>query len=316
MRVVFFGSSDFSVKSLEALLKVCDILAVVTQPDRKKGRCLKITRTPVKSRAEENGISVFQPERIDDREFISKLKEFNADIFVVVSFGQKLTREILDLPKYCSLNLHSSLLPAYRGAAPINWAIINSEQVTGVSIIRMSEKMDAGDIILAKITQIKDEDNAVILTDKLAGLGAQALLEAIDGIKNNSAVFTPQDEKKVTIARKLKKEDGLINWQDSAKDIFNKARGLIPWPCAFTYYKEKFLKIISAEISAEGMAAGDAVVPGAVIAVEKGKGILVATGDGVLLIKELQLEGKRVMGAYEFVLGQHLQAGEVLGESL
>jgi len=311
MKVVFLGSSDFAVPSLEALLKKHEVLAVFTQPDRKKGRALHMAPTPVKEFALSKNLEVFGTENINAE--IARLEKFNADIFVVVSFGQKLSREILSLPKSFCVNVHASLLPRLRGAGPINWAIINSDSVSGVTVMRMNERMDAGDIILSKSVEIKDEDDSMLLSKKLARAGAQALAEAMDQIARGKAVFTPQDEREVTFARKLNKEDGKINWKNSAGSIYNQVRGLLPWPCAYAHYQGKFIKILKTRTlaSLRGTGLED---PGQIVGIEKGKGIIVAAGKGELLIEQLQPESKKAMPAYDFAIGHHVKLNDKFEE--
>ena len=211
MKIVFFGSSGFAVPMLEALVKSEDIALVVTQPDREKGRSLKVAPTAVKLKAEEIGIKVFQPRKINTKESIEVLKKFDTDLFIVVSFGQILSKAVLSLPKLYCLNIHASLLPKYRGAAPINWAIANGEKETGVTIMRMNEKMDEGDVVIKGILPIADQDDAVILSEKLSIRGAGLLLEAVRLVKDNKIEFTEQDGRKAIYAPKLKKQDGRID---------------------------------------------------------------------------------------------------------
>jgi len=297
MKIVFFGSSGFAVTILEELARKEDIRLVVTQPDRQKGRALKITPTPVKSKAETLGIKTFQPSRINTEESVIFLKNFNADLFVVVSFGQILSKAVLDLPKLHSINIHASLLPKYRGAAPINWAIANGEKETGVTVMKMNEKMDEGDIILKEAVSVSEEDDAVTLSEKLSGKGAKLLLDAIRLIRNNEAEFMPQDYSKATYAPKLKKEDGLIDWKKSAGEINNRMRAFAPWPGCFTCLGDKTLKIWKAKpvVYMPG-------VPGEILEINK-NGILVKTGKDALKVEELQLEGSRRMTAEEFIAG-------------
>ncbi len=313
MRILFFGSSDFAVPSLGVLMKNHEVLAVVTQPDRKQGRHLKIGQTPVKICAQENDIFVFQPNDINAPEVLGKIRDFNADLFVVVSFRQKLSKEILSMPKHGCINVHSSLLPRLRGAAPINWAVLNADKISGVSVIRMNEFMDRGDIILLKELEVNDDD-ALTLGNKLAILGAEALLEAVRLIESGKALYVKQDETKATLARKLKKEDGLIHWEKySAEHIYNQVRGLIPWPCAYTYYKGAFIKILETELIKDAL--NVKYTPGQVIAVEKNRGIVIGALRGALLVKKLQAEGKRATRAYDFALGHHVQVGDVFGQA-
>ncbi|MFH1062330.1 MAG: methionyl-tRNA formyltransferase [Candidatus Omnitrophota bacterium] len=311
MKIVFFGSSDFSLASLNALIKNQEVVAVYTQPDRKKGRNLMLSKTPVKIFAQEHNLPVFQPEAVSDPATIEQLKSFNPDLFVVVSFGQKLSKQVLDIPKQFCLNVHSSLLPKWRGAAPINYAIINGDKLSGVTIIKMNERMDGGDMLLSQTIEINDAD-AVELLPKLAVLGAKALLESIEQIEKNQVKFVPQDPAKVTVAGKLKKEHGLINWQDNAVSIHNKVRGLLPWPCAFTHYQGKLLKILKTKILDVDPQIPDYKTPGVILKIEKHAGIAVKTGKQSLLIENLQLEGKKAMSAYDFVIGHNLKTGDVL----
>lgn len=313
MNIVFFGSSEFAVESLKALLKEHNILAVFTQPDRKKGRHLHLGKTPVKVFAEENSITVFAPQDLLEPQVIAQLESFNADLFVVVSFGRKLSKTILEMPKYFCVNVHASLLPKYRGAAPINMAIVNGDKVTGVSIIKMNERMDCGDLILSKSVDINADDDALTLTEKLAGLGAQALVEVVGAIEKDKVSFKKQDELKAIVTKKLRKEDGLIKWEDKALNIHNKVRGLLPWPCAYTYYKGKFLKILKTTVLTDQVYKEQEVCPGEIVAIEKNRGVVVSTTKDLLLIKRLQIEGKCAMSAYDFVLGHHLKKGEKFG---
>ncbi|MBU1087186.1 MAG: methionyl-tRNA formyltransferase [Candidatus Omnitrophica bacterium] len=310
MKIVFLGSSDFSLASLKALRQKHELLAVYTQPDRKKGRNLLLSKTPVKIYAEEHNLPIFQPEIVSAPEIVEQLKSFDADLFVVVSFGQKLSNQVLEIPREFCLNVHSSLLPKWRGAAPINYAIINGDKFSGVTIMKMNEQMDGGDIILSKSIEINDAD-AVVLLEQLAELGAAALLEAIEQIKKKQVKLVAQDQAKVTIAKKLKKENGLINWQDSAASIHNKVRGLLPWPCAFTYYKGKLLKILKTKVMTFDCFESEAQTPGGIIQIEKHVGIVVKTGSQALLIETLQLEGKKAMSAYDFVNGHNLKIKEI-----
>jgi len=300
MKIVFFGSSGFAVDILEELARNEDVVLVVTQPDREKGRALKKSPTAIKSCAEKLGIKTFQPVRVNTEESIEYLKGFSADLFIVVSFGQILSKALLGLPKLYSLNVHASLLPKYRGAAPINWAIANGEKETGVTIMRMDEKMDEGEIILKEVISIAEDDNAITLSEKLSKKGAKLLLDVIEMVKNNEVEFIKQDNSKATYAPKLKKEDGLIDWKKSPDEICNRIRAFAPWPGCFTYLDKKILKIWKARPLMD--LPGQKSKPGAVLEANKNE-ILVKTGKGMLKIEELQLEGKRRMTAQEFLAG-------------
>jgi methionyl-tRNA formyltransferase len=300
MKIVFFGSSEFAVPVLGALKKKEEIILVVTQPDRKKGRSLKTAPTPLKIEAERLGLDIFQPNNVNDRNSIEQLEKYCADVFVVVSFGQILSKRLLEMPKLYCLNVHASLLPKYRGAAPISWALLNGEKETGITIIKMNEGMDEGDIILKEQVAIDREDDAIILSKKLSQKGAALLLESIDLIKNNAASFIKQNDADATYAPKLKKEDGLIDWGTGADEIYNKIRAFVPWPGCFTYWDRKILKIWKAMPDPDFITKD--TKPGTLLAVNK-NGILVNTGRGTIRIEELQLEGKRRMKIDEFIAG-------------
>lgn len=308
MKIIFFGSSGFAVPILEELVKSEEVILAVTQPDREKGRSLKITPTAVKLKAEELGIKAFQPQQVNAKESIEFLKKFNADLFIVASFGQILSKAILDLPKLYCLNVHASLLPKYRGAAPVSWAIANGEKETGVTIIRMNEKMDEGDIISKATLPLDLQDDAIILSEKISEKGIGLLLDVIRLIGGDEIEFTSQDNSEATYAPKLKKEDGLINWEKSADEIYNRVRAFVPWPGCFTYLNGKMLKIWKAgpaHLSGELGVSPDRWIkdkPGAILEINK-NGILVKTGKGLLKIEELQSEGSRRMTAEEFIAG-------------
>lgn len=303
MKIVFFGSSNFAVPMLEKLAGNEDVVLVVTQPDREKGRSLKIAPTAVKLKAEGLGIEMFQPAKINTGESIEFLKKFNADLFIVVSFGQILSKEVLDLPKRYCLNIHASLLPKYRGASPINRAIANGEKETGITIMRMNEKMDEGDIIIKEIVHIAEDDDAIMLSEKLSKKGAALLPDVIRIIRDGEVELIAQDHSKATYAPKLKKEDGMIKWADGADEIYNRIRAFVPWPGCFTYLDKKILKIWKAKPIMDLI--DEKAKPGTVL--EAGKnGILIKTGKGALKIEELQLEGSRRMTSEEFLAGHKL----------
>lgn len=310
MKIVFFGSSQFAVPCLKALIaNGCKISCCITQPDRPRARGLHLEGTAVKQIAQASKLRIYQPPRINTPEAIKFIKELNPDLFVVVSYGQILSKAILSLPKLFAINTHASILPKYRGAAPINWAIINNEQSTGVTIIKMAEKMDAGPIIMQKQIHIKDEDTSITLAEKLSQLAAELLTGTLRQIKNNDYKLIPQAGI-VTFAPKLKKEDGLIDWRKSAQNIHNLIRGCLSWPGAYTHYKGKLLKIYKAKISLEQQA--NSVSPGEILNVSK-DGITVATGDRNLIIEEIQIEGKRRMKTEEFIAGHKINVGDKLG---
>lgn len=231
MNIIFLGSAQFAVPSLKILLSTNHrISCVVTQPDRQKGRGLSIAGTPVKTTASEAGLKLYQPKDVNTPEAIKILKNLNPDLLVVIAYGQILSQEILNIPKLFAVNLHASILPKYRGAAPINRAIINGESATGVTIIKMVRQMDAGPVILQKAVDISETDTSVTLEEKLSDIGAHLLLQSLKLIENGEYKLIPQDEAKVIFAPKLKKEDGLIKWDKPAQDIYNLIRGCIVWP--------------------------------------------------------------------------------------
>ena len=311
MKIVFFGSSQFAVPALRALVNAkYNIACVVTQPDRRRGRHLVKAATPVKEAALEFKLEVFQPTSVNTDQSLYFIKVLKADLFVVAAFGQILSEGLLQIPKI-SINIHASLLPKYRGAAPINWAIIKGEEKTGVTIIKLVCKMDAGPMIAQRVVPIAKNDDASTLEPKLAEIGAGLLLQAIDNIKENKYTLTPQKETEATFAPKLNKNDGLINWQDAAEKIHNLIRGCIDWPGAFTYYKGKMLKIYKTEVGPRVLEPAGSRA-GQIIEVTKEK-IVMACGKDSLEIKELQLEGKRRMKVEEFISGHKISVGEILG---
>ena len=262
--------------------------------------------TDVKALALQAGLKVFQPENINSPASVELLKGLNADLFVVVAYGQLLAQEVLDIPKVFPLNIHASLLPKYRGAAPINWAIIRGEKISGVTIMQVIKKMDAGAIIMQQDIAINHDDDSVSLESKLRDLGAELLLKSIAIIKNKDYKLIPQDEKNVSFAPKLKKSDGLINWQKPAEEINDLIRGALPWPGAFTHYKGKLLKIYKADVvQRTGLSAG----AGEILNISKA-GLEIVTGKGVLVVRELQIEGKRRMKVEEFAAGHKIFPGD------
>lgn len=313
MKIIFFGTSSFAVPGLKALaVSRHKVLLVVTQPDRKKGRNLAVKPPPIKEVASSLGISVFQPENASSVDSIMELKKINADLFVIISYGQILKESLLSLPAKFCINLHASILPKYRGAAPINWAIINGEDKTGVTVFKLEKRMDAGDIILTKEADIEEMDTALTLNERLSHVGAGALLEAVDLIERGRVTLIRQDEKEATYAPKLKKSDGLIDWELPAAVLHNKVRGLIPWPAAFTRLKDKTIKILATGM--EYCNSRPEGSPGQIVAVEPGAGIVIKTAEGCLTVHKLQLEGSRPMRFDEFLRGHKLKIGDLFGK--
>ena len=312
MKIIFLGSDNFAVAPLKALVSTGhDICLVVTQPDRKKGRGMRLLPTAFKESAQGLKLKLFQPSDINCDDSIRFLKGFSPDIFVVIAYGQKLSPAVLSIPKIMALNVHASLLPKYRGAAPINWAIINGETKTGNSLMKIAPEMDAGAVIMQKEMDILGSDTAVSMAEKLSFDGASLLAEGIEAIKNGKYDLKEQDRAKVSFAPKLKKTDGLINWERSAPEINDLVRGCLNWPGAFTYYKGRILKIFSSKAVKEETA-HDFGLPGQVISTSD-RMLTIATGKGDLSISELQLEGKKRMSTEEFIRGNKISAGEKLG---
>lgn len=312
MNIIFFGSSNFAVPSLKAILAAKqEVSCVVTQPDRKKGRGLHLEGTVIKAVAQEAGLKIYQPEDINTPLAEKSLKNLNPDLFVVISYGQILSQQILDIPKIFAINTHASLLPKYRGAAPINRSIINGDTQTGITIIKMTKDMDAGPVILQKIVDI-DNDTAISLEDKLSKPAADLVVESLQLIEKNNYRLREQEADKISFAPKLKKEDGLICWDKPAGDIRNLIRGCVTWPGAFSYYRGKLVKIYKAGV-ARTQGYKDTGLPGEILEVSK-EGIIVATGKDNLVIEELQIEGKRRMSIEEFISGHKIHAGETFSK--
>lgn len=314
MNIVFFGTSEFAVPSLKALVNSRHkVLALVTQPDRKRGRQLKLSPPAAKVVALAENIPVFQPQDASGRESIEYLKGLNADLFVVIAFGQILKKDLLAVPRLYCINIHGSLLPLYRGAAPTNRAVMNGDRTSGITIIRMNERMDEGDIIISKETTIDREDTNITLGETLADLGASALLETLELIENGREInFRKQDSSRSSLAPKLKKVDGLIDWRLPAAILHNRVRGLLPWPGAYTHYEGKVLKVLKTKPDKTDSPA-DAARCGTVSAVIPGEGIAVQTGSGTLIIQYLQLEGKKELDADSFLRGHRIPIGYKFG---
>lgn len=309
MRVVFMGTPDFSVPTLECIIEAGhEVVGVVTQPDKAKGRGKKVVYTPVKEKALEHGLTVYQPRRAREPEFIEQMRALNPDVMVVVAFGQILPKELLDIPKYGCVNVHASLLPKYRGAAPIQWAVIRGEKVSGVTTMQMDVGLDTGDMLLKTEVPLAEDETGGSLHDKLSVLGGDLLIETLKGLEAGTIVPEKQDDSQSgEYARMLDKSLGKIDFSMRAEEIERLIRGLNPWPSAYTSYNNKTMKLWKARVVPGGEA-----VPGQVLAVDK-KGFTVQTGDGALQILELQMEGKKRMDAGAFLRGCPLTAGEILG---
>ena len=318
MKIVFLGTPDFAVPSLEAIIgSRHGLLLVVTQPDRPKGREGRPQPPPVKLVAQAHNLPVYQPESVNAEESVARLSELQPDVLVVAAFGQILRKRVIEIPKIACINVHASLLPKYRGAAPVPAAILNGERVTGVTIQRMVRKLDAGDIIRQESTPIGDAETAGELTDRLARLGAKALIEALNDLACGKARFTPQDDSLATLAPMLSKADGLIHWSQPAEQIARHIRAMQPWPGAYTFLpRDREPLRLTIKRAAAGPEAGSTEQPGEpgeIVSIGR-DAFSVKTGCGCLAIHELQPAGKKQMSAAEFARGYRLRTGDRLAE--
>lgn len=307
MKIIFMGTPDFAAASLEALIDSRhEIQAVVTQPDKPKGRKGELTPSPVKVVAEGKGIKVYQPLKVRDEEFVKTLRAYNPDVMVVVAFGQIIPLSILKMPKYGCVNIHGSLLPKYRGAAPIQWAVLDGEKETGITTILMDEGIDTGDILLKKTIKIDTDETSGSLFDKLMALGAKAILETLDELEKGSLTPTKQGESPTAYAKMLTKAMGLIDFIKSAKELDCFVRGMDPWPSAYTLLSGKTLKLWKVRaVDGSGKA-------GSVIGIDKDS-FTIACGEGAIEVLEVQLEGKKRMSSGDFLKGSSLNIGQELG---
>lgn len=315
MRVVFMGTPDFAVDTLKTLVESRhELVGVVTQPDKPKGRSGKLQLTPVKETALQYGIPVYQPERARDPEFFQILENLSPDVIVVVAFGQILPKTILQLPKYGCINVHASLLPKLRGAAPIQWSIINGDPESGVTIQQMDEGIDTGDILLVKKYTLDPKETGGSLFDRLASFGGSMVLEVLEQAEAGMLHPVPQNHEEHTRAKMLSKETGRIDFTQSALQIERLIRGLNPWPSAYTYLGDKMMKLWAAEVIPAEQAAADGLnsaEPGTVVAVNK-QDFVIQTGDGCLVVQEVQLAGKKRMDTESFLRGYSLAEGTKL----
>lgn len=307
MKILFMGTPEFAVPCLKELIgSRHEIVGVVCQPDKPRGRGRKLAPSPVKSLSIEMGIPLFQPEKIKTEEFHRQISSTDPDLICVVAYGKILPPGILNLPRYGCINVHASLLPKYRGAAPVNWAIINGEKKTGVSVMFMDEGMDTGDILASKEAEISEEETSIELSQKLSRLGTSLLMEIIDKLEKNELTPLKQTEADATYAPIIKKDTGRISWEKTAEEIRNLIRGTQPWPGAFTDLNDKTLKIFKASIS------NDVGNPGEVLRSDPGT-LRVGTGEGSLDILELQLEGGKRIKTEDFLRGRTVKPGVRLG---
>jgi methionyl-tRNA formyltransferase len=313
MRIVFFGTPGPAAEVLQTLIEAKqEVVGVITQPDRPKGRGQKVSFSPVKGIALSAGLPLEQPDSVKNNPtFKAYLSSLKPDICVVVAYGKILPREILDLPKHGFINIHASLLPKYRGAAPIQWALLKGEKETGISIFKLVEALDAGPVLARKIVPVADDDNAESLTKKLFAAAGPLLTKVLREIATGKVKYVPQDNAAATFAPTLTKESGEIDWRKSADEINGRIRALITWPTAHTFFRGQRLKIFSARLEPLDIAIQEKQ-PGLILEIVKNEGILVATGRGSLLLLELQLEGKKRMKAYDLVIGHDVKTGETL----
>ena len=321
MRIVFMGTPDFSVPTLKALVEAGhDVAAVVTQPDKPKGRGKEMQMTPVKVQALEYKIPVYQPVKVRDQAFIEVLRELEADAFVVIAFGQILPKAVLELPRYGCVNIHASLLPKYRGAAPIQWCVIDGEKETGITTMMMDVGLDTGDMLEKAVIPIEEKETGGSLHDKLSMAGGDLILSTLKKLEEGTLVRTPQTDEGTCYAKMLTKSLGDIDWNQGAVSIERLIRGLNPWPSAYTMWNGKTIKIWAADViagreaadflSESGVPAETGTAPGTVVCSDK-RGLVVCTGGGLLSIRELQMEGKKRMDTPAFLRGYPIPAGDV-----
>lgn len=324
MKIIFMGTPDFAAGALEALLSAgYEVVCVVTQPDKPKGRSGRLQASPVKECALGHGIPVLQPRRIKTPEAVEELKRYGADLYIVAAFGQLLSQEILDIPRYGCLNIHASLLPKYRGASPIQHVILDGERETGITVMQMDAGLDTGDMLYKKSIPVEDTDTYSTLHDKLMALGGEAICEALPLLEQGRLTPVGQKEEESCYAPLISKDMGLLDFTKDAIVLERQIRGMNPWPSAYTTYKGRQLKVWRAQIpEASGGDPGDAALPGTVapgtvtpgtVTAVGGDFIEIACGSGALRVYELQLEGKKRMSTHDFLLGVKLQAGEILG---
>jgi methionyl-tRNA formyltransferase len=313
MKIIFMGTPRHSADLLQLLIKSQhEIVCVVTQPDRPKGRGKQIAFSPVKELAIQKGLPLEQPEKVkNNKVFASTIKSLSPDLIVIVAYGQIIPKEILDIPKYGCINVHASLLPKYRGAAPVQWSILNGETETGVTIMKIDEMLDTGDIILQEKVSIGEDDSSVLLMDKLFNVGGKLMQEAVSQIEKGTAGYLKQNDAEATFAPSLTKESGEIDWRKSAIEIHNRVRAMNPWPVAHTFFREKRLKILETKLHVIDFET-KYKDPGTIIEIVKNVGFIVATGNGHILVSRVQIEGKKAMKSSDFVNGHDVKIAETL----
>lgn len=307
MKIVFMGTPDFAVPTLEALIEKHDVEAVVTQPDKPKGRGKKMVFSAVKEKAVENNIKVYQPTKVRDSEFVEVLMEYEPDVIVVVAFGQILSEDILSIPKYGCINVHGSILPKYRGAAPIQWSIINGEEFGGVTTMYMAKGLDSGDMILKAEEKIKDDDTYGTLYDRLSYIGADLLIKTLDIMERGEVVRVPQNDDDATLAPMITRDMEHIDWNNTSENVVNLIKGLNPQPVSYTMYNDEKLKIWFAEVEKTEYS-GEI---GEIVDVRK-KDFVVKTKEGAVAVKEVQAQGGKKMTADAYMRGHTIEKGIIL----
>jgi len=309
-KIIFMGTPQFAVPTLQTIIhKEYKILSVVTQPDRPKGRGQKLTPSPVKILAEENNLTILQPERLD-HSFLNFLLPLKPDLLIVVAFGQIIPGKILSSAKWGGINIHASLLPKYRGSAPIQWAVINNEKKTGLTTMFMDEGLDTGPILMQEEVDILEGETAGNLHDRLSSLAPGLLIKTLEGLANGLITERKQDNSLATYASKLTKDQGLINWSWPAERLYGLIRGLDPWPGAFTYHNEKMLKLFGCSLAGDGQTVS---VPGQMKSLTE-RGLEIETGKGSIIVEEIQASGKKRLPVKEFLKGSKLSTGSILGK--
>ena len=315
MRIVFMGTPDFSVPVLEALADSRhQVTAVVTQPDKPKGRGNGISMSPVKEAALCRQIPVYQPERARDASFIEEMKKLSPDVMVVIAFGQILSKELLCVPVYGCVNIHASLLPKYRGASPIQWAVLNGDKETGITAMMMDEVMDTGDILEKRVIALEKKETGGSLFDRLSMLGGELILSTLDKMEKGTLVRTPQDHEAATYVKKIPKSFGEIDWTKDAVSIERLIRGLDPWPSAYTWLQGKLLKLWAGDVQASEEDKDNQAECGVILSASE-DGLKIQTGKGILNITSLQIEGKKRMDTGAFLRGFPVEKGQRLGRS-
>lgn len=309
MKILFMGTPDFAAEILDAVAKTDhEIVGAISQPDKPKGRGHKFVPTDVKVKAEELGIEVYQPQTLKGESFLDTLNDLSPDMIIVAAYGKILPEYIINYPRYGCINVHASILPKYRGAAPIQWSIINGDAVTGVSIMRMDKGLDTGDIIAVSETEIGEYETAGELFDRLARIGAELMVETLDVIESGKAIYTPQKDNESTYAEKITKETAVIDWTKDCAAVSKLVCGMSPFPGAVTTYKGEVLKIYETEKTTGTGVAGE------ILGMEKGKGLKVSCGNGAVYIKTVQFAGSKRMNVEDYARGHEILSGVILGE--